>query len=137
MMLPKDEQKIMEDIFKILDTTYKAMKWEIILPIGFFKKTSQDLKNGIEMNSLKEFFIELSVIEYAFSKPYDKKTIKVFFGKRKIIQEENQELTVHYKYASKLLSIITNSTYPLMFTVQTRECSLQKKLKVTKKADYE
>lgn len=89
MRLNKEDHKMMDDIFQLLDTTCHAMKWEIILPLGFLEKNQYiDLHSEETTNYLNKAVITISAVEEPFMKPDYKKTITISFGKRKFIQKK-------------------------------------------------
>lgn len=124
MKLNKEQQKIMDDIFDILDTTCHAMKWEIIIPLGFLEKNQYtNLYSTETINYLENAFLKLTAIEDPFTKPNQKKIIQISFGEKTIANKEEKKIIINFKYAPLLLSIILSSIDPTMLTIKTTQLS--------------
>ncbi len=124
MKLNKEQQKIMDDIFDILDTTCHAMKWEIIIPLGFLEKNQYtNLYSTETINYLENAFLKLTAIEDPFTKPNQKKIIQISFGKKTIANKEEKKIIINFKYAPLLLSIILSSIDSTMLTIKTTQLS--------------
>lgn len=124
MKLNKEHQKIMDEIFNILNTTRHAMKWEIIIPLGFLEKDQYaNLYSTETINYLENAFLKLTAIEDPFTKPNQKKIIQISFGKKTIANKAEKKITINFKYAPLLLSIILNSIDSTMLTIKTTRLS--------------
>lgn len=130
MKLNKEQQKIMNGIFDMLEVSNQAMKWGIFLPHGFLEKVQNyNLKNQKLTDYLGEISIELSASEYSLINAKQSNTICILFDKRKSINKEKNQMTINYKYAPILISMIINAIQPFVFTIETKKRSSLKYLR--------
>lgn len=129
MKLNKDQQKIMNWIFDMLEVSNQAMKFGIFLPHGFLEKVQNYTLDDPKLTDyLNKVSIELSASEYSL-KNSKTNTICVLFDTRKTIDREKNKMTINYKYAPIFISMIINSTQPFIFTIETKERSSLKYLR--------
>lgn len=120
MKLPKEQQKIMNEIFDMLEISNTAMRWKISIPRRFLCAVKVYTLDDIKLiDYLNEVSIELSASETTLSSSQIN-TICVLFGKRKIIDKEKNRITLNFKYAPLLIYMIANSIQPISFTIETK-----------------